>query len=81
MRGLTQQEAQQRLSTYGRNALPEAKGIGLGLRLLNQFKSPLIYILLLALTLDLALWLGEGAHEIPFESIAIGIILILNADP
>jgi Ca2+-transporting ATPase len=77
--GLTQLEAQQRLGACGRNALPEAEGIGLGLRLLNQFKSPLIYILLFALALDLALWLKEGAREIPFESIAIGIILILNA--
>lgn len=79
LEGLTQEEARQRLSAHGPNALPEAKGISLPARLLNQFKSPLIYILLFALSLDLALWLYEGARDIPFESIAIGLILVLNA--
>ena len=79
LQGLTQQEARQRLSVQGPNALPEPEGINLTRRLLNQFRSPLIYILLFALVLDMALWLHEGATNIPFESIAIAIILILNA--
>ena len=79
LRGLSQAEAQQRLAANGPNSLPEAKSISLWQRLLSQFKSALIYILLFALALDLALWLHEGAKQIPFESIAIGLILVLNA--
>lgn len=52
---------------------------GIGRRLVRQFKSALIYILLFALALDLALWLHEGAKTVPFEAIAIAFILILNA--
>ena len=79
LRGLSQVEARQRLAEYGVNALPEAKAISLGQRLIGQFKSALIYILLFALALDLALWLHEGASQIPHEALAIGLILILNA--
>jgi Ca2+-transporting ATPase len=77
--GLSEGEARHRLITHGPNALPEAKSISHWRRILNQFNSPLIYILLFALALDLALWLHEGAHEIPFEAVAIGLILIINA--
>jgi Ca2+-transporting ATPase len=77
--GLSEAEARHRLITHGPNALPEAKSISHWRRILSQFNSPLIYILLFALALDLALWLHEGAHQIPFESVAIGLILIINA--
>ena len=79
MRGLTQNEAQRRLHALGPNALPEAPAPGLGTRLLAQFKSPLIYVLLFALALDLLLWIYDGTSQIPLEAIAIGLILILNA--
>lgn len=79
LQGLSQAEARQRLAEHGPNALPEAKAISLWQRMLSQFKSALIYILLFALALDLALWLHEGAKQVPYESIAIGLILILNA--
>jgi P-type Ca2+ transporter type 2C len=78
-RGLSQSEAARRLVEYGPNDLPEAQPVRLWQRLLRQFMSPLIYVLLFALTLDLALWTWEGARTVPFESIAIGLILILNA--
>ena len=74
--GLSEAEARHRLITHGPNALPEAKSISHWQRLLSQFNSPLIYILLFALALDLALWLHEGAREIPFEAVAIDLILI-----
>ena len=48
--------------------MPENEGISLAARLLNQFPA-----------LDLTLWLHEGARDIPFEPIAIGLTLILNA--
>ncbi len=46
--GLSQKEAQNRLEKYGLNKLPEEKTAPWFFILLNQFKSPLIYILLIA---------------------------------
>jgi P-type Ca2+ transporter type 2C len=46
--GLTQKEVDERLKKYGPNKLPEEKRISWFFVLLNQFKSPLIYILLVA---------------------------------
>ncbi|MCK5459985.1 HAD-IC family P-type ATPase [Candidatus Parcubacteria bacterium] len=46
--GLTDKEAKKRSTKYGLNALPAKKPLGKITILLSQFKSPLIYILLLA---------------------------------
>lgn len=78
-RGLSSQEARIRLAEHGPNALPEALAATLWRRIARQFMSPLIYILLFALALDLSLWAYEGAEGAPFESLAIGLILALNA--
>jgi len=78
-RGLTRKEAQDRLQREGPNALPESPPTSVWTRLARQFHSPLIYILLFALGVDLALWIYEGAHGVPFESVAIALILVLNA--
>ncbi len=77
--GLSQADAARRLAEFGPNTLPEAEPVRIWQRLARQFKSPLIYILLFALALDLALWIYDGARGIPFESLAIGLILALNA--
>lgn len=79
MRGLTSEEAKRRLAEYGPNALPKKPPEPLWRRFLRQFQSPLIYILLFALLVDLGLWLYEGAHGLPLESLAILAILLLNA--
>ena len=78
-RGLSQAEAQAGLLRSGPNALPEAAPPPLWLRFFRQFKSPLIYILLFALALDLALWIWNGAEGTPFESFAIAFVLVMNA--
>lgn len=77
--GLSESEARERLRIYGPNALPEKRPEPLWRRFLRQFKSPLIYILLFALTVDFAVWWLEGRHGWPLESIVIGLILLLNA--
>lgn len=46
--GLSSQEATKRQKQYGVNALPTEKGVSKWTILLNQFKSPLIYIILVA---------------------------------
>ncbi|MCI0391434.1 MAG: cation-translocating P-type ATPase [Acidobacteria bacterium] len=77
--GLTVDEARARLQQYGPNSLPEKPPTPLWQRFLSQFRSPLIYILLFALAVDIIIWFSEGATGLPVESIAIAIILLLNA--
>lgn len=77
--GLTSTEAQARLQQHGPNALPEKPPTPLWRAFVRQFQSPLIYILLFALLVDTAIWASEGASGLPVESIAIAIILLLNA--
>ncbi|BCP98252.1 haloacid dehalogenase [Thermus thermophilus] len=79
MLGLTSEEAKKRLREYGPNALPERPAEPFPRKLLRQFQSPLVYILLLALLVDLLLWLYEGARGVPLESLVILAILLLNA--
>lgn len=79
MRGLSSEEARLRLKEYGPNALPEKPPEPLWRKFLRQFQSPLIYILLFALAVDLVLWGLEGAQGLPLESLAISAILLLNA--
>jgi Ca2+-transporting ATPase len=79
MPGLSSAEAAERLARVGPNALPERPPVPWWRRLLGQFASPLIYILLFALAFDAAVWVSEGARGWPVEAIAIGVILLLNA--
>ena len=78
LRGLSTAEAGERLARYGPNALPEAKPVRWWTRVARQLRSSIIYILLFALAFDLIVWISEGAHEWPFESIAIATILVFN---
>lgn len=77
--GLGSAEAAARLQQHGPNALPEHPPTPTWLRFLRQFQSPLIFILLFAMLADGVAWFLEGAHGLPIESIAIGLILLLNA--
>ncbi len=77
--GLTSAEAIARLQKYRPNTLPEKPPTPVWRRFLRQFQSPLIYILLFALVVDGVIWFVGGAVALPVESIAIGIILLLNA--
>jgi Ca2+-transporting ATPase len=52
--GLTSAEALKLQEQYGRNALPTEKGVSPWTILLNQFKSPLVYIILFAAAVSLA---------------------------
>ncbi|HSW47175.1 MAG TPA: cation-translocating P-type ATPase [Phycisphaerae bacterium] len=79
LHGLTSDEVQLRRARHGSNALPEHPPEPLWRRILRQFASPLIYILLFALAFNLIIWGREGAHGIPVESLAIAFILLLNA--
>jgi Ca2+-transporting ATPase len=79
MNGLSGAEAAERLLRAGPNALPEHAPDPFWRRFVRQFQSPLIYILLFALAVDLGLWLYDGAHAWPIDATAIGLILLFNA--
>jgi Ca2+-transporting ATPase len=77
--GLSNAEAEQRLAEYGPNALPEGKPTSIWLRVLRQLQNALVYLLLLAVVADLAVWFYAGAHGTPVEALAIVLIIVLNA--
>src|SRR5687767_13079627 len=70
--GLTEENIQSRLAHYGPNILPETKRKPRWRIFLNQFQSPLIYILLAAGILAFLL----GKHE---DAIVILIVVLINA--
>lgn len=69
--GLSQKEASERLEIYGPNSLPEASKDSLITIFIRQFKSPLLYILIIAALI--AMLLGEVS-----DGIIIAIVLLLN---
>lgn len=69
--GLTSVEAAHRLATFGPNLLPAAGDSSFALTFLRQFKSPLIYILLLAAAVSLLV--SEAG-----DAIFIGVVLVAN---
>jgi P-type Ca2+ transporter type 2C len=71
-RGLTSAEAGARLEQYGPNRLPQAKPASLLVIVLRQFRSPLIYLLLIAAVVSLIL--GEYT-----DAVFIGAVLFLNS--
>ena len=81
--GLTSEEAGKRLLKYGPNKLPEKKKIPLFLVFLSQFNDPMIYILLAAALLSVAISIYNSIHNSePFDFADPIIILgvcVLNA--
>ena len=77
--GLSTEEAHVRLAVAGRNALPAKQPPNPLTQFAHQFKNPLIYILLFALSVDLAARWREGAHGWPVESLVIAAILLVNS--
>jgi Ca2+-transporting ATPase len=77
--GLSADEAASRLARDGPNALSAPVPPSLASRLVRQFVSPLIYVLLFALLFDAGVWVYDGMHGWPIEAIAIGAILFFNA--
>ncbi|MBD3313252.1 calcium-translocating P-type ATPase, SERCA-type [Candidatus Woesearchaeota archaeon] len=70
--GLSEDEAKKRLEKYGRNSIKEDGRISPLKILIQQFNSPVIWILLAAVAISV--FLGEAA-----DSIIITVILVLNA--
>jgi Ca2+-transporting ATPase len=78
-RGLTRAEAARRLREHGPNLLPEAAPPSLLLRFVDQFRSPLVYLLLAAVAFDTATWWLAGARGWPVDAGIIALVLLGNA--
>ncbi|MCK5598305.1 cation-transporting P-type ATPase [bacterium] len=70
--GLTQEQAQERLTKYGRNVLEEGEGVSPLKILFNQFKSLIVLLLLAAAVVSFLI--GEQ-----IEGVAVAVVIILNA--
>ncbi len=77
--GLTAVEAARRLVVVGANDIESVPPAPAYRKLLAQFRSPLIYLLLAALIASLAVWAVEGADGWPVDAVVIAVILVLNA--
>lgn len=72
LKGLGQLEAEERLARFGENRLPEPPSVAEWIIFLRQFRSPLIYILILAALVSLSLGLLNDA-------VFILMVLMVNA--
>jgi magnesium-transporting ATPase (P-type) len=78
-RGLTDAQAAERLERVGPNQLEAAETLPAWRKLAEQFRDPLVYLLLVAVAVSLVAWLLEGAEDVPFEVVVISLILVANA--
>jgi Ca2+-transporting ATPase len=76
--GLSAAEAQARLARAGRNELPTVPPVPAWRRFLAQFQDPLTILLLVATVISFVAWLIERDESLPYESITILAIVILN---
>ena len=77
--GLSDSEAQSRLQQHGRNELVAEKPLPAWRRFLAQFQDVLVILLLVATAISAGLWAYERDAALPYESIAILAVVLLNA--
>ena len=70
--GLTDYDAQGRQNTYGKNTLPQERRLSMALLLLEQFRSPLMMIVLLAAVFSFLI--GHST-----DAIFIMVVVMINA--
>jgi Ca2+-transporting ATPase len=78
-RGLTVAEVARRLAAQGPNEIRSAPPRSAWLRLLAQFRDPLVYLLLGAIAIALVAWTVEARHGWPVDAIVIALVVVLNA--
>jgi Ca2+-transporting ATPase len=77
-RGLSPSEVQTRLARYGRNELPTPPETPLWRRFLAQFADPLTGLLLVATVVSFIAWIIERDTVVPYESITILVVVLIN---
>ncbi|HEX2864223.1 MAG TPA: cation-transporting P-type ATPase, partial [Deinococcales bacterium] len=78
-RGLSTREAEARAARFGPNELPAEPPVPAWRRLLAQFASTLVLLLVAAAGISFLLWWLEREAGLPFESLVILAIVVLNA--
>ena len=78
-RGLTTNEARARLARFGKNELPHAPPEPAWKKFLAQFQNPLTVLLLFATVVSFVAWVIEAEGGLPYETLTILAIVILNA--
>jgi len=78
-RGLASDEAAARLRRFGPNTLTSAPPRPAWRRLLAQFESPLVLLLIAAALVSLAVWWLEHPDGPPYEALTILAIVVANA--
>jgi Ca2+-transporting ATPase len=78
-RGLSDAEARARLERYGRNELTAEPPVPAWRRFLAQFQDVLVVLLLVATAISFGMWAYERDTTLPYESIAILAVVLLNA--
>ncbi|WP_447598334.1 cation-translocating P-type ATPase [Nitrospira sp. Nam80] len=77
--GLSDEEARARLVTYGHNVLTVEKPVPAWKKFFAQFLDVLVILLLVATAISAGLWVYERDSALPYEAIAIFIVVLLNA--
>jgi Ca2+-transporting ATPase len=77
--GLSRLEAEQRLARHGRNELEGKAPRPAWRKFLDQFTNILVVLLIVAAAVSAGLWLYERHSQLPYEAIAIFVIVLLNA--
>jgi Ca2+-transporting ATPase len=77
--GLSRTEVQARLARFGRNELAADEPVPDWRRFLEQFRDPLVILLLIATALSASIWAMERDAALPYEAIAILAVVVLNA--
>ena len=77
--GLTASAALARLAEFGSNELGAAAADSGWQRFAAQFRDALVILLLIAAGISAVVWATEGAAALPYETIVIVAIVVLNA--
>ncbi len=77
-RGLTTQDAQQRLAQSGPNQLEAEAATPAWRKFLAQFQDVLVILLLIAAAISVGVWFYERADPLPYEGLVIFAIVLLN---
>jgi Ca2+-transporting ATPase len=77
--GLSRDEAQARLGQFGPNELQSKPPVPAWRKFFAQFTDVLVVLLIIAAIISAVLWLYERESALPYEALAIGTIVLLNA--
>jgi len=77
--GLSSAEVDERQRRFGYNEITAGAATPAWIRLLTQFRDPLVLLLLAAIAVSLLAWWVDGAGETPIDAMVIAAIVVVNA--